>query len=112
LKTVTSVEDDMEQTVIGSFATRRDAEIAVEHLVQQHGIARTDIFIQAPGEANSAGSEIAGADIESGHPGVAKHGRPELAGAVEVSVDCHGGDSAVVEAAFKEAGATQLHSRS
>jgi hypothetical protein len=101
----------MERTVIGSFASRRDAEIAVEHLVQEHGIARTDVFIQAPGSANSAGSEIAGADAESGHPGFAKRGKPELEGAIEVSVDCHGEDAAVVEAAFKEAGARELHSR-
>jgi hypothetical protein len=105
------VEDDMERTVIGSFSTRREAEIAVEHLVQEHGIARTDIFIQAPGEANSAGSKPAGADIESGHPGVAKCGRPELEGAIEVSVDCHGDKAPVVEAAFKDAGAQQLRSR-
>jgi hypothetical protein len=106
------VEDDMERTIIGSFATRRHAEIAVEHLVQEHGIAHTDIFIKASGRANSAGTEIAGADIESGHPGVEKRGKRELAGAVEVAIDCHGDDAAVVEAAFKDAGATQLHSRS
>lgn len=99
----------MERTVIGSFASRRDAEIAVEHLVQEHGIARADVFIQAPGTANSAGSEIAGADIESGHPGVAKRGRPQLGGAVEVSVDCHGDDAKIVEATFKDAGVRQLH---
>ena len=102
----------MERTIIGSFSTRRQAEIAVEHLVQEHGIARTDIFIQAPGEANSAGSKPAGADVESGHPGVSKRGRPELGGAVEVSVDCHGDDATVVEAAFMDAGAQHLHFRS
>lgn len=101
----------MERTVIGSFPTRRQAEIAVEHLVQEHGIARTDVFIQAPGSANSAGSEIAGADLESGHPGVAKRGSPELKGAIEVSVDCHDDKAPVVEAAFRDAGAQQLHSR-
>jgi hypothetical protein len=101
----------MERTVIGSFATRRDAEIAVEHLVQEHGISRADVFISAPGDANSSGSKIAGADIESGHPGVTKHGHPELEGAIEVSVDCHGNDAAVVEAAFRDAGAQELHSR-
>lgn len=100
----------MERTIIGSFSTRRQAELAVEHLVQEHGIARTDVFIQAQGRANSAGTEMAGADIESGHPGVAKRGRPELEGAVEVSVDCHGNDATVVEAAFKDAGAKQLRS--
>ena len=73
----------MERTVIGSFATRRDAETAVEHLVQEYGIQRTDVSIQAAGDANSAGTRPAGADIESGHPGVEKHRSPELRGAVE-----------------------------
>jgi hypothetical protein len=101
----------MERTVIGSFPTRREAELAVEHLVQEHGIARTDVFVRAQGAANSAGSEAAGADVESGHPGVVKRGTPELEGAIEVSVDCHDGQASVVEAAFKDAGARQLHSR-
>ena len=101
----------MERTIIGSFSTRRDAEIAVEHLVQEHGIARTDVFIQPQGSANSAGSEMAGADVESGHPGVAKQGHPQIEGAVEVSVDCHGDDAAVVEATLKDAGARELHSK-
>jgi hypothetical protein len=30
-----------------TFATRAEADLAVEHLVQQHGIARPDIFIQS-----------------------------------------------------------------
>ncbi len=71
----------MERTIIGSFSTRRQAELAVEHLVQEHGIARTDVFIQAQGRANSAGTELAGADIESGHP-VLRAGIPELPSAV------------------------------
>jgi hypothetical protein len=70
------------------FATRRGAELAVEHLVQQHGIDRADITVRASGEANSAGSKPAGADIESGHPGVEKDGSPKLRGDVEVRVDC------------------------
>jgi hypothetical protein len=70
------------------FATRRDAELAVEHLVQQHGIDRAAITVRASGLANSAGSEPAGADIESGYSGVDKHGAPKLRGDVEVRVDC------------------------
>jgi hypothetical protein len=101
----------MERTIIGHFATRREAELAVEHLVQDRGIARTDVFIQAPGTANSAGSQAAGADVESGHPGVDKRGAPELEGEIEVSVDCHGEQSADVEAVLKEAGARRLSSQ-
>ncbi len=31
----------MERTIIARFENRRDAEIAVEHLVQEHGVERT-----------------------------------------------------------------------
>ncbi|MGC2782015.1 MAG: hypothetical protein WA418_40925 [Bradyrhizobium sp.] len=101
----------MERTIIGHFATRREAELAVEHLVQDHGIARTDVFVQAPGAANSAGTRAAGADVESGHPGVDKRGAPELEGEIEVSVDCHGEQSADMEGILKEAGATWVSAR-
>jgi hypothetical protein len=100
----------MERTVIADFDTRRDAEVAVEHLVQEHGVKRTDIFIRAPGEANTAGTRAAGADVESGHPGVGRRGAPELSGAIEVSVDCHGHETAVVEGALRSAGAGRISS--
>jgi hypothetical protein len=79
---------NMSSEVRTKFANRRDAELAVEHLVQQHGIDRAAITLRACGEANSAGSEPAGADTESGHPGAEKHGSPKLGGEVEVRVDC------------------------
>lgn len=100
----------MERTVIARFETRRDAEIAVEHLVQEHGVARTDIFIRARGESNSAGVRPAGADVESGH-GPQKRGTPELGGEIEVSVDCHGPKSEVVRQALESAGSRSIKAR-
>lgn len=98
----------MERTIVASFATRREADLAVERLVQQHGIEPTDVSVTAPGRANSAGTKAAGADTESGHPGVTKSGRPQLAGPVEVSVGCHAHKAERVEAAFREAGAMKM----
>jgi hypothetical protein len=98
----------MERTIVTQFETRREAETAVEHLVQEHGIQRADIFIRASGEANSAGMKAAGADIESGHPGVERKGSPELAGPIEVSIDCHDDRSATVRSALQEIGARSL----
>ena len=98
----------MEQTVIANFDTRRDAELAIELLVQEHGINRSDIFVRPAGKANTAGIRPAGSDVESGHPGIAKHGKPELTGPIEVSVDCHGDNSAIVKSALEKAGATRL----
>jgi hypothetical protein len=39
---------------------------------------------------------------------VEKHGKPELAGPIEVSVECDAGRSTVVRSALEKAGATQL----
>jgi hypothetical protein len=101
----------MERTIIGHFATRREAELAVEHLVQDHGIARTDVVVQAAGSTNSAGSQAAGADVESGHPGVDKKGTPELAGEIEVSVDCRDQQPAELESILKDAGARRVSAK-
>ncbi|GGC55479.1 hypothetical protein [Chelatococcus reniformis] len=98
----------MESTITGEFSTRRSAELAIEHLVQELHVERTDIFVHAKGEANSAGSEISGADAESGHPGVGRTGTPELNGAIEVSVDCHGPGRDAIEHALSRAGARQV----
>ena len=100
----------MEGTIVAYFETRRDAELAVEHLVQEHGVARTDIFIRARGAANSAGVRPAGADVESGHD-YQKRGAPELAGEIEVSVDYHGGEPEVVREALKAAGSRSIKAR-
>lgn len=94
----------MDHTIVARFDTRRGAELAVEHLVQEHGIERSDIFISAPGKANTSGTRRAGADLESGHPGVEKDAEPELAGPIEVSVECDRDREAVVRTALKEAG--------
>jgi hypothetical protein len=101
----------METTVIANFSTRRDAELAVEHLVQELQIDRADIFIQPSGPSNSAGSRIAGSDLHSGHPGIEKHGQPELNAPIELSVDFHGQDWKKLEAALKEAGASHVSRR-
>lgn len=98
----------MERTIVATFDTRRDAETAVEHLVQEHGIGRADIVVRAMGNANSAGIRPAGADVESGHPGSEERGQPKLAGPIELSVDCRGELSDTVEAALKEAGGKRL----
>ncbi|WP_031337806.1 hypothetical protein [Rhodopseudomonas sp. B29] len=98
----------MNRRISGAFATRREAELAIERLVQEHGIERQAIDVRSRGQANSAGTEVAGADAESGHPGIAKQGDPQLGGAIEVNVQCRAADPCVVEAAMKELGAEQV----
>jgi len=96
-------------TIKGTFPSRREVEIAVEHLVQDHGIERTDVFIEPAGEENSAGVEPAGADVESGHAGIDPDTEgAAYTGALIVAVDMNEHGAAVVEKAFRDAGAVEV----
>lgn len=46
----------MSTSIEKSFATRASAELAVERLVQEFGIERTDVFVSSAGDENSAGA--------------------------------------------------------
>lgn len=75
----------MSKILVGQFDTRRQADLAVERLVQEIGIERTDIFVASSGPDNSTGTFRAGADSETvGEPA---RDDVQLAGAVTVSVD-------------------------
>jgi hypothetical protein len=52
-------------TITASFETRREAELAVEHLVQEHELDRGDIVLESGSDENSAGSAAGGADLET-----------------------------------------------
>jgi hypothetical protein len=52
-------------TINATFETRREAELAVEHLVQEHGIDRDDVEVGAEGDQNSAGVKANGSDNET-----------------------------------------------
>ena len=93
----------MSQTLKTTFATRRDAELAVERLVQEHGIERSDIFIAPEGDANSAGEAVSGSDRPSAAPTEAGRSDAALNGRIEVSVDLQNDAlAAVVSDAFGE----------
>jgi hypothetical protein len=96
----------MAETIIGRFSNRRDADLAIENLVQDHGIERTDVFAQPASSANSAGEVTAGADVESGHPGVSKDGQAALEGPIDISVDVNDASAETVRAALTDAGGT------
>jgi hypothetical protein len=51
----------MESTLVAEFDTRRAAELAVEHVVQECGVSRGDVFVQPTGGDNSSGGPEAGA---------------------------------------------------
>jgi hypothetical protein len=77
----------MPQTLTAKFETRREAEMTVERLVQQFKIERTDVFVAAEGNDNTAGVEEAGSDTEAGTPSPEARNDGAIAGRVIVSVD-------------------------
>lgn len=99
---------DMFVKLIGRFATRREADLAIEHLVQEHGIERTDIFVQSAVDANTAGVRIGGADRASGEPGTGTRGDAPLEGEVELSVEVARDKVATVRNDLKEADARDI----
>jgi hypothetical protein len=98
----------LESTIIGEFDTRRDAELAVEHVVQDCGVPRSDVFIQPVGGSNTAGTRPAGADAKA-RPAPEQH--QKLEGALEVSVDFHGDDPERIVATLKGAGARVVRTK-
>ena len=96
-------------TIAATFSSRRQADLAVEHLVQDIGIERTDVFIAADGTENSAGDVADGADVESGHRGVEADGDPALAGSISVAIDLAGdADLARVRSTLEEYGGKDI----
>ena len=83
----------MSTTIEHTFATRELADRAVEHLVQQHGFERTDIFVSADGAEASAGSEVRGGDAPT--PGEGNRNDAPLGGAIRVSIDVQDDTKAV-----------------
>lgn len=92
----------MESTIIGRFETRSDAELAVEHVVQECGVPRADVFVQPAGAANTSGTRPSGADAKAAPEPASQQ---KLDGAIEVSVDFHGDDLGRVVHALEAAGA-------
>ncbi|MGY4803430.1 hypothetical protein [Teichococcus aerofrigidensis] len=64
----------MPHTITGYFDTRRDAEIAVEHLVQDHGLDRNRVRAAAEGEDNTSGTVVSGADAADAAAGETPEG--------------------------------------
>lgn len=77
----------MPQTITGYFNTRRDAEMAVEHLVQDHGLDRKRVQAMAEGEENSSGTVVSGADAADEAEGEALEGQRNGRIVVRAEVD-------------------------
>lgn len=100
--------DDSTTTIRAIFETRAAADLAVEHLVQQHGISRPDIFIQSASAENTAGSAPSGGDVSHDH---GDRDDAPLAGEIEVSVDIARSQIPSVQRSLGEAGAIRVSGR-
>ena len=102
------MSDTSSTTITGTFATRREAEIAVEHLVQEYGLDRSDVFIEPETAENSAGVKPSGGDVAEAEPQADSAEEPALNGALLVSADISLDRIEDAEAAFRDAGATNV----
>ncbi|CCM78347.1 hypothetical protein [Rhizobium mesoamericanum] len=99
--------DDSTTTIRATFQTREAADLAVEHLVQQHGISRPDIFIQSASDRNTTGSVPSGGDAS--HEDGARRDAP-LAGEIEVSADIASNQVTAVQRSLGDAGGLRISS--
>ncbi|WP_411034018.1 hypothetical protein [Shinella sp. BYT-45] len=98
------MSDDSVKTMWAQFPTRESAERAVERLVQQCGIARANVFVEASAQDNTVGTAPSGGDVvEDG----ARADAP-LHGDIRVSADITDADVLKAEQAFREAGAQNV----
>jgi hypothetical protein len=97
--------DDNTTTIRATFKTREAADLVVEHLVQQHGISRLDVFIQSTTDRKTAGSMPSGGDAS--HDEGERADAP-LEGEIEVSADIPSDQIAIVRNIFGEAGAIHV----
>jgi hypothetical protein len=93
----------MSSTIERSFDSRRDAELAVERLVQEHGFARTDVFVSSAGRENSVGEKRSGGDTATHLE--EERGDAPLSDPISVSVDVNDdARAAIVVQVFDEIG--------
>lgn len=98
---------DNTTSIRANFSTREASERAVERLVQVHGINRADVFVQATGSKNTAGTEPSGADAANESASGSAF-RPALEGPIEVSVDIPADGAGEVEQTFRSLGADDV----
>jgi hypothetical protein len=101
------MSDNATTTISAVFQTREAADYAIEHLVQQHGLNRADIFAEAQGDDNTAGTRPSGGDANKGDT----PSEPALRGTIKVSADVTTDSADLVRATFKEMGGQGMASR-
>ncbi|WP_354076855.1 hypothetical protein [Constrictibacter sp. MBR-5] len=75
--------------------------------MQEYGIERTDVFIEAASDENTSGAAIGGADAAAEQPGTPARGDAPLHGQVQVSADI---DEAIADKVHRALGEQGAHS--
>lgn len=101
-------DDTTTATIRATFDTREAADLAVEHLVQQHGISRPDILIQSATDRNTTGSKPSGGDASHD---CGSRNDAALEGEIEVSADIASDQIAAVQRSLGDAGAIRVSGR-
>lgn len=101
------MSDEATQTIRAIFRTREAADRAVEHLVQQFGIDRADIFIEARSADNTSGTQRSGGDAST-DPDEGSALDAALGGYILVSADLPAEKLSDAQRAFCEVGAVDL----
>jgi hypothetical protein len=87
------------------YNTREKADLATEHLVQQHGVDRSTIFLESVGEQNTSGGAISGGDAASGAAGSHDRSDAPLNGTIRLTVGSTDHDIATLRQVLSDAGA-------
>ncbi|HEX2017978.1 MAG TPA: hypothetical protein VGO17_03480 [Aurantimonas sp.] len=82
--------------------------MAIERLVQQHGVKRSAVAVTPASAANSAGIEVASADAKRGEPTAPTGDAAALNGRIAVSLDREEADAETIREVFKEFGAADI----
>lgn len=100
----------MGNSISGIFATRREAEMAIERLVQNHGVPRQDVLVAPAGAENTAGTEPAGSDAKRGPVSPPPEDDSPLHGRIAVSLPAGDLDVDTVLAVFADFQAEDVRS--
>jgi hypothetical protein len=92
------------------FRTREQADLAIEHLVQEHHVERAFIYVEPVDDENSSGEEASGGDHASGDPGSDERHDAPLHGAIELTVPITKHNLATLTRALEEVGAVRVES--
>lgn len=98
----------MAETITGDFETRREAELAVEHLVQQEGLDRASITLAPAGDRNTVGTKPDGADKSDGRAGQQARDDAPTEGAVKITVSISSEKAGAIRQALSVAKARNI----